>query len=160
MEPENRKQELLRLIRTERDALDALIISLPMEQLTAPSLSGGWSVKDILAHITWWEQQMLLKLRGVHMELRREDEDWEDTIERVNADVFEEFQARPLPDILTAYGRSYAEALAAVEALEETALAEQDLWNHVAGDTYEHYAEHAKDLRVALAAPPGALQAG
>lgn len=157
MEPENRKQELLRLIHTEHDALDDLIVSLRVEQLIAPALPGGWSLKDVLAHITWWEQQMLLKLRGVHMELRREDEDWAATIDRVNADVFEEFQGRPVTDVLTAYGRSYAEVLAAVEALDEANLAEQDLWNHIAVDTHAHYAEHAQDLRAALTAPPGVL---
>src|SRR5689334_20321504 len=101
MELVNRKEELLRLIRSEHDALDALIAPLTEEQFLTARLAGGWSAKDVLAHITWWEQQMLLKLRGVHMELRREDEDWAETIGRINAEVFEEFSARPLPDVLT-----------------------------------------------------------
>jgi uncharacterized protein (TIGR03083 family) len=159
MEPGNHKQELLHLIRTEHDALDATVAPLAVEQLTAPSLADGWSVKDVLAHITWWEQQMLLKLRGVHMELHREDEEWAETIKRVNAQVFEDLHARPLPDVLTAYGRSYAEVLAAVEALEEADLADLDLWNHIACDSYEHYAEHLQDLRRVLTATPVALQA-
>src|SRR5512139_1761060 len=32
------------------------------EQLLLPGVTGDWSVKDILAHITWWEEEALKHL--------------------------------------------------------------------------------------------------
>ena len=32
---------------------------LAAEQMLEPGVSGEWSVKDILAHITWWEEEAL-----------------------------------------------------------------------------------------------------
>src|SRR6476619_1033398 len=31
-------------------------------QLTEPSVIGDWSVRDIIAHVTWWEEEALTHL--------------------------------------------------------------------------------------------------
>lgn len=38
------------------EALEAAVRAVPRDRLEEPLLSGGWSVKDVLWHITrWWE---------------------------------------------------------------------------------------------------------
>ncbi|HNP86424.1 MAG TPA: ClbS/DfsB family four-helix bundle protein, partial [Kouleothrix sp.] len=52
------KAELLERIRSSYAALNALVLQLSTAQLTQP-IDTTWSVKDMLAHITAWEQIML-----------------------------------------------------------------------------------------------------
>ncbi len=56
------KDELLNSIRSERAILDALVSSLDDSAMSEPALADGRSVKDVLAHITVWEQLRLSKL--------------------------------------------------------------------------------------------------
>jgi uncharacterized damage-inducible protein DinB len=35
------------------------IAALHADELLAPRLPGGWSVKDVLTHLAWWDQWLL-----------------------------------------------------------------------------------------------------
>jgi hypothetical protein len=55
-----RKQELLNEIRRERSALDDALMLLTLRQMTKGGVTrGGWSVKDVLAHLVEWQQMNL-----------------------------------------------------------------------------------------------------
>ncbi len=55
-----RKADLLREIERERGALDDLLAGLPTRQMTKGGVTrGGWSVKDILAHLVEWQRMNL-----------------------------------------------------------------------------------------------------
>jgi len=62
MEHNNRKSHLLGLMQTEHSKLEALLNSLNEEQMLRPDVVGTWSVKDVLAHLTWWEQTMISEI--------------------------------------------------------------------------------------------------
>ena len=47
------KQVLAEQIRTEREALIDLLVTLDDEQWTTPSLCEGWRVEDVAAHLAW-----------------------------------------------------------------------------------------------------------
>ena len=49
------KSALLNTIQTERTRFEALLAPLSEEQLCSPTLDGGWSIKDIMAHVAEWE---------------------------------------------------------------------------------------------------------
>ena len=52
-----RKRELLDEIRQQRAALDDALAVLTPRQMTQPGVTrGGWSVKDVLAHLVAWQQ--------------------------------------------------------------------------------------------------------
>lgn len=52
-----RKRALLEEIQRERSALDDAIALLTPRQMTRPGVTrGGWSVKDILAHLVAWQE--------------------------------------------------------------------------------------------------------
>ena len=53
------KSELLDAIATTRDKLIKLLGGLTAEQLVTPHIVGRWSVKDVLAHLSEWEQMCL-----------------------------------------------------------------------------------------------------
>ncbi|MET0524096.1 MAG: maleylpyruvate isomerase family mycothiol-dependent enzyme [Nocardioides sp.] len=48
-----RNQVLADQIRTEREALVDLLVTLDDEQWTTPSLCAGWPVEDVAAHLAW-----------------------------------------------------------------------------------------------------------
>ncbi len=45
------KTELLERMRAGREEWDALIAQIPDSVRTEPALAGGWSVKDLIAHV-------------------------------------------------------------------------------------------------------------
>ena len=61
------KTDLLQAIDQERGALQALLDTLSPEQMAAPGIVGEWAVKDVLAHLTAWDQ-MVLGCAGLQME--------------------------------------------------------------------------------------------
>jgi hypothetical protein len=55
-----RKRDLLEEIGRERAALDDALASLTPRQMARPGVTrGGWSVKDVLAHLVAWQQLAL-----------------------------------------------------------------------------------------------------
>jgi hypothetical protein len=55
-----RKQELLSEIDRERRALDDALALVPVRQMNKAGVTrGGWSVKDVLAHLVEWQQMNL-----------------------------------------------------------------------------------------------------
>ncbi|HUN65433.1 MAG TPA: ClbS/DfsB family four-helix bundle protein [Bacteroidota bacterium] len=55
-----RKKDLLISIRQERKLLDKMLSSLTRRQMTVPGVTkGGWSVKDIIAHLAEWQKMNL-----------------------------------------------------------------------------------------------------
>ena len=53
------KHDLLANIGRERTALDNLLAPLNDEAMLRPARDDGWTAKDILAHLTAWEQRLL-----------------------------------------------------------------------------------------------------
>ena len=56
------KSECLQKIQSARQALTAVLESVPVERRAEPGLDGGWSVKDSLVHLTYWEGQLVMML--------------------------------------------------------------------------------------------------
>jgi hypothetical protein len=153
------KIRILELIRSERDALEQILAGLSEEQMTQPEVENDWSVKDILAHITDWEKRMV---QWVEQSLRDEVPQrpapgltWDD-LDGLNEQIYLLNKDRALDQVLTDFHSSYLQSLRTVEALTEEDLidpqrfawrAGQPLWIMVAGNTWEHYKEHAEAIK-------------
>jgi uncharacterized protein (TIGR03083 family) len=122
-----------------------------------PTLGGGWSVKDVVAHVTWSEREMVGVLRQralVGSPLWGFDQD------KRNAIVFAENRDRGLDDVLAEEERVYAELLPLLEQLTSEDLADGDRfakmlpevppWRIFAGSTFLHYEDHAAAIAVWL----------
>jgi hypothetical protein len=145
----SRKSSLLNLIRTERTQLEALLNTLSEEQLLRPDTTGSWSVKDVLAHLTWWEQAMISEiLHGVELDAGLGGEPW--STERANALVVEAKRNTPLSEVLAAFHDSSQQILQMVEGLTEIDLAHDEMYTHLANNTGNHYAEHRHWIEAGL----------
>jgi len=149
MEYTNCKSHLLGLMRTEHSQLEALLNSLSEEQMLRPDVVGTWSVKDVLAHLTWWEQAMISEIvHGVELDPGLNGEPW--STERANALMVEAKRGTPLADILAAFHDSYRQVLQVVEHLDEAELANEEFYTHLANNTCNHYAEHRQMIVAGL----------
>jgi uncharacterized damage-inducible protein DinB len=152
--PEARKAELLDRVRATHTRLERALAGLSPAQLEADATVGGWSVKATLGHITWWEQVALHALRGEPDENILPGEEWD--TDRANAILFERNRVRALDDVLTAFGVSYAELLRALEAMDPARLDKpgpygDPLYELLAGNTFQHYDEHAAAIEATFA---------
>ena len=141
------------------------LADLTPDQLVQPGVVGDWSVKDILAHISFWEDRMVQDMRTARRgetptPLHAQGESWEEAIDRVNADQYEARRHAPLPAILAEHGARFGAVLALVAELDAGDLTEEaplaralgrPVLPAVAGDTYEHYQEHAEEIHAWLA---------
>ncbi len=130
------------------------------ELMTQPGVIGEWSLKDIVAHIVLHEQRMLAwmaeRLRG-EMPLAPQPYAMPDEeLDQLNEQIFQENRHRALPDILNDLDKTHAEALAFVAVVAEQDLIDEHrfhlqgggpLWEAIAANTCNHYAEHAQDIR-------------
>ena len=53
------KKQILEAAQTERAALEELLATLTVEQITQPNVIGEWPIKDMLSHLTEWEQMVI-----------------------------------------------------------------------------------------------------
>jgi hypothetical protein len=162
------KTQLLEWIIAARAELDAIIVPLIDAQMTVPGAEGDLSVKDLLAHVSWWERRTLRALeyaaRGEQPPKLAAEGEGEAGINRVNAETFHANQDRSLADVRAEYVRSGRDLLAALEGYTEADLfdaagfikiLEFPAVSLIAGDTYMHYPEHVASIRSWLATAGG-----
>src|SRR5438132_11775279 len=93
-------------LASERRNWDEIVGRVPRERMTEPMVPGGWSVKDVVAHVTWSEREMIGVLRQralVGSPLWGLDQDSR------NAIVFAENRDRGLEDVLADERQGYGE---------------------------------------------------
>ncbi len=133
-------------MRAEHTRLEALLANYSDEELVQPERFGEWSAKDMLAHITFWEQRLIAYVNGAKESLVQPDEDEQAAIDRINAEVLAANRDRPLAEVRAAFDDSYQQTLALAESLSAEDLADEVLYGLLAGDTFEHYREHIEML--------------
>lgn len=129
-------------MRAEHARLEAMLASIPDAQIIQPGTFGEWSVKDMLAHITFWEQRLIAYINGARESLIRPGEDTQAGIDRVNAEVLAANRDRPLAEVRAAFDSSYQQVLRLAESLSAEDLTNEEMYGLFAGDTFEHYREH------------------
>lgn len=154
------KATFLATLRRERAAWDALLAvasALGAARLTEPGINGSWSFKDIVAHVTWYEREMVMLLR-THALIGSPL--WELPHDQRNTAIFEQLRDQPLDAVLAGAHQIFAELLTLVEGLAEEDLHDasryRDMppdwipWEVLAGNTYTHYPEHTPAIRAWL----------
>ena len=158
MNEEMTKGQLLDKIHQERERFEETIVKLTKDQMMEPGLEDGWSVKDILGHISVWENRMVewlvQALDGEVPELLTPGRSWDD-LDDMNKKSYTENQAKSLSLILSEFQASFPKAVQAVEDTPEVALIDplqfdwregRPLWKIVAANTYWHYKEHGEQI--------------
>jgi hypothetical protein len=133
--------------------LSAVVEAIPPEDREKPGVVDSWTLKDLLGHIAFWCGRAAETLRCVCDDRLGnipvgEGEGW---VDEWNAREYELRKDRPFTEVRVEWLRNYAEANACLDATPEEKLNVQLRGNEVAayfaGDTYEHFREHAQQIR-------------
>jgi uncharacterized protein (TIGR03083 family) len=156
------KDALIAEIRAARARFDEIVARVPRERLTEPILPGGWSVKDVLAHVAWGEREGIGVVRAralVGSEL------WELSEDERNAAVVNASRDRGLEQVLREYRDAFSEYIAAITTLTNEDLNEPGRFEGLAARipgwppwrvVYDpgHYLEHGRTISQAFGFGP------
>jgi hypothetical protein len=154
------QSELLESIQTGYALFKALLIQVPTDQLALAGVAGQWSVKDIVAHIVVHEQRMIAwvsaTLHGESLAGPQPYDMPEEPLAIVNEQIYQENRDRQWEDLISDLETTHAQSLALIQQASEADLIDprhfkllggEPLWAAVAANTFEHYEEHARDIR-------------
>jgi hypothetical protein len=121
-----RKQALLAEIQAEHAALDETLSLLDHNQMTTPGVTrGGWSVKDVLAHLVEWQQMNLdwyaAGLRGEKPAIPAPGYTLRE-LPRLNAMIYRKHRGRSLRAVLSDYRSYHERVVALINALSDAEL--------------------------------------
>ena len=157
------KKQLLAEMQSEQAAWLALLDEIGEENMTQPEVAGGWSIKDIVAHITGWRRRTVLRFRAaldptVDMTPYWPAElDEDDEVDEINAWIYKANRGRPLADVLNDSREVFQQLVAAVDALSDEQLNDPQRFPWLEGERltgafiFGHFhEEHEPDMRAWL----------
>jgi hypothetical protein len=142
------EQLLSRLDRAWRD-FEESYAGLTEAELLTPDVTGQWSVRDIIAHVTWWEEEALTHLPEILEGRRpRRYSVKYGGIDAFNALMTEKRKHLSLAQVLHQHDEVHARLVQYVrDAPEELFATETRFRRRLKWDTYHHYPIHAKAIR-------------
>jgi hypothetical protein len=156
------------MARIDREwaALERRIALLSEAEMTTPG-DGGWSVKDLLAHISAWERVLLINhlQGGTFAEAAGMDEDTAAATEQMTAETglndyfYQRDKELSLSEVLAHLRATHQQVVAALEQLDDADLQrahdpddpESHLVDSIVGDTYDHYLQHRTTIEAMFA---------
>src|SRR5262245_5938658 len=110
--------KLLDLINKSYAEYETLLNSIPTERFSEPMM-GDWTIKDVVAHVTWGEREMVPVVR----EMRLQGSDlWNLPQDERNKRMIEESRHKSASEIMNAQRDAHRDLIAALEQLEDADL--------------------------------------
>ena len=143
------RQQLLKQLDQAWTTFKESYADLSEAQMMEPGVTGHWSVKDILAHVTWWEEEALKHLpliikggRPPRYSLHYGG------IDAFNAQMTEQKRGLSLSLVLRQLDETHRRLIDYVQSMpEEQFTRETRFRRRLRLDTYSHYPKHAKAIR-------------
>ena len=141
-------QLLQRLQRTWAD-FESSYAGLSDEQMLTPGVSGQWSVRDVVAHVTWWEEEALKHLPHIREGGRPPRYAVEyGGIDAFNALMAERRRHLSLAAVLQQHRDVHERLLAYVRQAPEELFRRETRWRRrLRLDAYGHYPIHTRAIR-------------
>ncbi len=143
------RRQLLKRLDTTWAALKASYAGLSDSQLLEPGVTGAWSVRDILAHVTTWEEEAL-KYLPLILEGGKPPR-YSVTyggIDAFNARMTEQKSGLSLAEVLRQLDDTHHRIIGLIQSVpEEQFTRETRFRRRLRLDTYHHYPQHAEAIR-------------
>ena len=147
------KTTFISTLQQTRAQWEAELAQMDEQRLLRPGIVGPWSVKDLIAHVGWYEHEMVPVIR---LRVFTGSEWWALPADERNAMIYQQNSQRPLQEIVHEGQRSYTDLLEAVQSLSDEDLNDphhfRDMpedwvpWQIFAGNSFEHYQDYLPAL--------------
>ncbi len=150
------KEQVLGEIRAARASLLAAIAGLPDDALLRSHVVGYWSIKDVLAHLTVWQSELITALDHVDNPGQVPHIVEIDDIDEFNEEQYRVNVRRPLAIILEDWRGVHKHLLESVAALNDETLDDGARFDWMEGEPlsyliaengYWHEQEHAEQIQ-------------
>ena len=119
------KQEVFEAIEVERKKLYKALEKITDAQMEIPGACEKWSVKDILSHLTDWEQRCLrwyrAGLRGEVLKTPDENYNWRQ-LPALNHEIYSIHKDLSLEEVRVNFKESFKEMMAAIDEMTDEEL--------------------------------------
>jgi hypothetical protein len=143
------KERVLQRLESAWESLQESYAGLSEAELLEPAVTGDWSVRDIIAHVTWWEEEALTHLPLILAGGRPPRYSVKyGGIDAFNARMTQRTKGLSLAEVLQRRGDVHAKLIALVRsAPDDQITAEGRFRRRLRLDTYGHYPKHEQAIR-------------
>ena len=143
------KPKLLKRLETAWQAFRDSYAGLTDGEMLVPGVTGRWSVRDIVAHVTTWEEEALNNLPLILEGVRPPRYSTKyGGIDAINALMTEKKAALSLPEVRDEATDVHRRLVRYLERAPEDQLTRETRFRHrLRMDTYGHYPKHAQAVR-------------
>ncbi len=142
------RESLVAALQAGRKELEAALSNTSAGQFETPALHDGWSVKDVLAHLGYWEARIVTRFAvlrdGGHL-------DPVSDLDAINARALTEWRELPVDEVRRREREAYDGLLAIAGEASPAELFDPSYFpgangtafvQSIANNAWEHYAEH------------------
>jgi hypothetical protein len=167
----NKKQFFTKLLH-ERDKFELLMNRAGFaRRMTMKGVVGNWSIKDVIAHIWAYEQYISDRLdeisrSEIYIPCKTNNAldafldqfgypDFGSALlddDSPNEWVFEKYRNVSLEEIVAQELQAFTSIVASLEKMSEETIRDHNLYDRVADNTFRHYHDHLKKIRIWLRA--------
>lgn len=160
------KAQIMATLREEFDRWEILLVGIREEQITTPHLVGEWSIKDIVAHLTAWQERSVARLEAARHNREPMYPKWppeldaesEKDLDQINAWIYKIHQEEPWTDVHREWKERYLHFLELGEVIPERDLFDAARYPWLDGyqlsavltGSYEHHKEHREPVVILL----------
>ena len=149
------KEEIIQTLEDSRENFLDAIESLSEEEMEKPVFD-QWSVKDILAHITMWEAELVKLLFQARQGIKPSTVHFsKESVDKRNEKWYRQNKDRSLEQVLDDFHGVRNQTIRRVEAYSNKELNDPNrytwqqgtpLWRWIASDSFVHENEHAAQI--------------
>jgi Protein of unknown function (DUF1706) len=143
------RHQILKRLDDAWGALKQSYSGLSDSHLMEPGVTGTWSVRDILAHLTTWEEEALKHLPLILK--NGKPPRYSVTyggIDAFNAQMTERKKGLPLSEVLQQFDTTHRRLIEFVRSVPEDQFTRETRFRRrLRLDTYAHYPKHARAIR-------------
>jgi len=149
------QQQLINRIQRSAQQFISYMERLQEDGYFAMQFNNNWTVRDVLAHILWYEEEMVLLLN--QQSLSQASTHWDNPYDRRNALIQEEMQGISPADLFSRHDEAVQQICQLIADLDPLVLddptyfeampADWVPWQILAQNTYEHYEDHLHRLQ-------------
>jgi len=157
-----KKSEILNWLQEEYQQWEAFLDQIGPARMDQPGVTGHWSIKDIVAHLTGWQPRLIARLQAAQRSEPEPPPPWPahlQTEDEINAWIYEANRGRSVREVLEESHQVFQQLLAVIEGLPDDILIEPAY--HIvrlggqrfsASEFFDHFHDdHEPDMRAWLA---------